>query len=131
MEYTDAEQFQAVLGEVMTRGENGAAATALKNAKLTVGFWYHGPELTLRLRGDEGGLTPTFGDDLAGTDVTFESSAEVGHRFWMGELNALMAIMNGQIKVTGSVGKAMPLLPAMPELQAIYREAYAAREALT
>jgi putative sterol carrier protein len=130
MEYTDAGQFQTVLNEVMARGENGAAATALKKAELAVGFWYHEPELRLQLRGSKDAVTYTFGEDLTGTDVTFESSAGVGHRFWMGELNALMAIMNGEIKVVGSMSKAMPLLPAMPELQAYYRVAYAARGTL-
>ena len=55
------------------------------------------------------------------TDVPADTKAEIalrmgadeGHKFWLGQLNMTAAMARRKVSITGSMGKAMKLLPAM------------------
>jgi hypothetical protein len=125
--FRDAQQAKEVIGAVGERARFGEAAKGLRDAGLVVAFVYHNPELTILMDGrsptpDGAYMTMTF-DTLEPTpDVIFESSGEVGNRFWQGRLDVPMALARGQVKAKGSINRALRLLPILPGLYELYRE---------
>lgn len=128
--FSSAQAFQAVLEEVLGTARDTAAARALAESGLRVGFSYHDPDLVMLLSAVPGQISAAFSGRPGGAaaDVTFSSSADTGHRFWMGELSVPTALALGQIRAAGRLTQALALLPLMPELQARYRAAYEARQ---
>jgi len=61
-------------------------------------------------------------NDGATPDVDMILSSEVGHRFWMKDLNVPLAIASRKIVAQGSVQKALKLLPALRPAFALYPE---------
>ncbi|GEM46377.1 hypothetical protein [Deinococcus cellulosilyticus] len=123
--YSSPESFQQVLTEVLSRSQHSDAAHNLRKAQMSVCFVYTQPELVLLMDGK----TPTdngdpirfqFGPVSSPPDVTFTQLGDVGHRFWSGSLNVPGALARGQIKASGSIAKALKLLPLMPPLFKTY-----------
>lgn len=125
-----AEQMRSVLDETLRRGQDSEAARGLARAGLTVAFAYRNPEVYLLMDGKApppGQAIGVHSGDAAVPDVTFALEADVGHRFWSGNLNVPQALARGQIRASGSIAGALKLLPLMPPLYAIYREVMAER----
>lgn len=60
--------------------------------------------------------------DASVADFKFQMSADDAHKFWLGKLNAPVAMAKRQIKVEGSVTKMLRLLPAIQPAYARYAE---------
>lgn len=58
----------------------------------------------------------------APVDVELFMSADDGHKFWLGDLNIPMAMARRKVKIEGSVGTLLGLLPAMRPAFGMYRE---------
>jgi putative sterol carrier protein len=58
----------------------------------------------------------------APVDVALFMSADDGHKFWLGELNIPMAMARRKVKIEGSVGTLLGLLPAMRPAFSMYRD---------
>ena len=54
-------------------------------------------------------------------EVDMFMSADDGHKFWLGELNIPMAMARKKIKIEGSVGVLLKLLPALQPAFGMYR----------
>ncbi len=124
--FASSQEMQDVLQAVLARGQDTDTARGLAKAGLTVAFVYEGPSVRLVMDGKNppGGQTIGFyfGEEAPTPDVTFGLNADVGHRFWAGNLNVPQALARGQIKAAGSIAKALKLLPLMPPLYATYRQ---------
>lgn len=124
--FANTQEMEDVLRAVLERGQDTETAHGLVKAGLTVAFVYTNPEVRLVMDGknppDGQTIGFYFGEDAPQPDVTFSLNADVGHRFWAGNLNVPQALARGQIKATGSIAKALKLLPLMPPLYALYRE---------
>jgi putative sterol carrier protein len=59
---------------------------------------------------------------VAPVDVALFMSADDGHKFWLGELNIPMAMARRKVKIEGSVGTLLGLLPAMRPAFSMYRD---------
>lgn len=55
-------------------------------------------------------------------DVALFMSADDGHKFWLGDLNIPMAMARRKVKIEGSVGTLLKLLPAMQPAFGMYRD---------
>lgn len=62
------------------------------------------------------------GADRERAEVILTMTAENAHLFWLGELNATIALARKRIKVKGSISKMMKLLPALGPAHMKYRE---------
>jgi putative sterol carrier protein len=58
----------------------------------------------------------------ARVDVQLFMSADDGHKFWLGDLNIPMAMARRKVRIEGSVGTLLGLLPAVRPAFAMYRE---------
>jgi hypothetical protein len=46
-------------------------------------------------------------------EIGLRMGADEGHKFWLGQLNMTAAMARRKVSITGSMGNAMKLLPAM------------------
>jgi putative sterol carrier protein len=58
----------------------------------------------------------------AQVDVQLFMTADDGHKFWMGDLNIPMAMARRKVKIEGSVGTLLKLLPAMQPAFGMYKD---------
>ncbi|WP_052326656.1 hypothetical protein [Deinococcus peraridilitoris] len=97
---------------------------SLLRAQAVVAFVHHEPELTLVLSGRGSSVEVNWELPPTPPDLIFElPTAEIAHRFWLGELNVMAAITSGQIRMRGNLLKAIALLPSAAGSQAAYRQA--------
>ena len=55
-------------------------------------------------------------------DVTLTMDADAGHKFWLGEYNVAYGLAKRKIKISGSAGTMMKLIPAMAPAFDRYRD---------
>lgn len=130
--YRDAQHLISILSALAERATSSEAARGLRDAELVVAFVYRNPDVTVLMDGrtpttDGSFMTMRFGSLEPPPDVTFESSADVGHAFWQGKLNVPLALARGQVKARGAIARALKLLPLLPPLYQMYREVLEAR----
>ncbi len=125
--YQSAEEFIEVLSEVADQVKNSPAAKSLQEASLVVAFVYRHPDFVVLMDGrspthDGSYMSMTFHQDLPEADVSFESSADVGHQFWSGHMDIPNALARGQVKAKGAITKALKLIPLLPPLYDVYNQ---------
>ena len=59
--------------------------------------------------------------DGAEAEIGLHMSADEGHKFWLGKLNLTAAMARRKVSISGSMGKALKLLPAMRPAFARYK----------
>ena len=121
--FRSTQELYAVMGALFDRlKEDPEIVARLLEGNLVVRFRWHDPEgeVTIDLR--RAPITYTFGPSDLPVDVEMEQSADVAHRFWLGELQVPRAIATRQVIARGSVAKALRLLPAIRPAFAVYRE---------
>lgn len=62
-------------------------------------------------------------------DVEMSMKADVAHRFWLGQVNLLIALTRRDIVARGPIPKVLKLLPIISPAYPIYREVVAEHEA--
>jgi len=128
--YRDAAELQEVLTRVFAYPYSGQEARELTRSGLSLAFSFHAPELEVLLDGRPDAATGEQPAVLFGTaarlapapDLRFLMSGEVAHRFWNGDLNIPAAMALGQVRLEGSLIRALSIAPMMPEMQRVYRE---------
>jgi len=65
--------------------------------------------------------TLTFDSDIE-PEIIVWSKSETTNKFWQGKLNTTVAMARGQVKLDGSVAKALGLLSKIKPLYAVYPE---------
>ncbi len=65
--------------------------------------------------------TLTFDSDVE-PEITVWSKSETTNKFWQGKLNTTVAMARGQVKLDGSVAKALGLLSKIKPLYAVFPE---------
>ncbi|WP_161881612.1 SCP2 sterol-binding domain-containing protein [Deinococcus alpinitundrae] len=120
---SSAAQLKAVLSEVYAPAGQDAQAGVLAARRLVVAFAFRNPDLHLVVDGRSGeAVVRTGGDDLPAADLTFHLAGDDIDQFWRGDLNPVAALSAGQLKIEGSLLTALVLAPALPGLQARYRQ---------
>ncbi len=117
-----AAQLQGILSEVYASAGSMPQAGVLGERRLVVAFAFRDPELRLTVDGRGGQAVIRVGEDAPVPDLTFQLAGEHIDRFWRGDLNAVAALAAGQLRIEGSLLTALALAPALPHLQAHYRE---------
>ena len=93
----------------------------LQKTELTVRFVFTDPEASITLVARSGEQSVHCGDCHELPDVQLSMSGDVAHRFWMGEINVMNAILTRQIVADGPLSKIMELKPLVKTATTIYR----------
>ncbi len=121
--FRTTEELYTVMGALFERlKDHPEIAPRLLEGNMVIRFRWRDPdgEVTIDLR--RAPITYTFGPSDLEPDVEMIQSADVAHRFWLGELSVPRAIATRQVIAKGSVPKALKLLPAIQPAFAIYWE---------
>ncbi|MDF1541138.1 MAG: SCP2 sterol-binding domain-containing protein [Candidatus Thorarchaeota archaeon] len=72
--------------------------------------------------GPDGKLGTLSFDSTAEPEITVWSTSETTNKFWQGKLNTTVAMAKGQVKMQGSIAKALGLLSKIKPLFKIFPE---------
>ena len=92
----------------------------LRTTELTVRFVFTDPEASITLVARGGEHSVHYGDCHEPPDVQLSMSGDVAHRFWLGEVNVMSAILTRQIVADGPLDKIMELKPLIKAAMEIY-----------
>ena len=119
--FESAEKLCRCLGgffELM--GNHPRTRKLLQTTELTVRFVFTDPEASITLVARSGEQSVHYGDYGESPDVQLSMSGDVAHRFWMGEINVMSAILTRQIVAEGPLDKIMELKPLIKAAMEIY-----------
>ena len=98
----------------------------LAKSQVVVRFDVEDPEvhMTINFRdpGPSGEIGTLTFDSEVEPEITVWSKSETTNKFWQGKLNTTVAMARGQVKLDGSVAKALGLLSKIKPLYAVYPE---------
>lgn len=94
----------------------------LLSSKLILKFVYREPDLsiTIDLTGDK--MVLTFNDNEKKPIVEMSMKADTAHKFWLGELNLVIALARREMVAKGPIPKILKLLPIIKPAYKIYPE---------
>jgi len=125
--FKDAEEMYRCFGALFERARfDPQIGPKIAKAGIIVRFEYTDPEgvITIDLKNEpkeEGAYATIYlGECDLSPDVVMKQSADFSHRFWHGKENAIAALATRKISASGSVQKALALLPAIRPLFRLY-----------
>jgi putative sterol carrier protein len=121
--FKDAGELKKVLGsffEELVKMEE--IKRPLLKAAMVIKFEYEDPSLSITI--DSRGEDVKFYYDSSepSPDVWMKMSADVAHKFWLGDINLPMAIARRQIVAKGEIPKILKLLPIVKPAYKLYPE---------
>ena len=125
--FESKEQFMEIFNKFWERAtQNTEIMEKLAKSQVVVRFDIEDPEvhMTINFRdpGPSGEIgTLTFDSDVE-PEITVWSKSETTNKFWQGKLNTTVAMARGQVKLDGSVAKALGLLSKIKPLYNVYPE---------
>jgi len=88
-----------------------------------VQYIYHKPEAKMTwMESDDGGIDVVFGETDLNPELIFEMDADIGHKFWLGEIELTPALARKQIESKGPLSKALKVVPQLKIWYPKYRE---------
>jgi putative sterol carrier protein len=125
--FENKEQLVEVFNEFWSRAlQEQEVMEKLKKSALVVRFDIDEPtvHITINFRDDPGDGsygTLSFDSDVT-PDLTVWSLSETTNKFWQGKLKTTVAMAKGQVKMEGSITKALGLLSKIKPLYKIFPE---------
>ncbi len=125
--FESKEQFQEIFNKFWEKATTySEIMEKLTKSQVVVRFDVEDPEvhMTINFRdpGPDGEIgTLTFDSDVE-PEISVWSKSETTNKFWQGKLNTTVAMARGQVKLDGSVAKALGLLSKIKPLYAVYPE---------
>jgi hypothetical protein len=116
--FASAEEAHRVVGEFFRRIAASKAGASVGDARIVAAFVFSDPAARIVLDGrsapPEGShFTVHVGNRGPAADVTFRMSSDEGERVFTGGVPIMVALMNGTVRASGALGKALPLVPAV------------------
>lgn len=121
--FKDAQDVYDHLGKVIADATNDEElGPALRRANTILRYEYSEPDSTITVRLQEGRPGDVnFGESELEPEVTMTMTADVAHRFWLGEVDLAVAMTKGQIRARGPVNKMLELVPLAKPVFPHYR----------
>lgn len=113
--FNDSDELGTVMKELwVTIADDSKISSPLLDSKLIVRFHYKEPDGQITIDCSDGeNMVIEWGDCVKQPVVEMFMQADVAHKFWMGEVNVPMYLLNGKMVAKGPVNKALALLPAI------------------
>lgn len=121
--FKSSDQLKEVLGGFFKKLTNDPKiGPQLLESKLVLKFVYHQPEaiITIDLSGKK--ALVVFDDDKKKGDLEIRIKGDTAHRFWLGDLNVIIAMAKRDITTKGPISKLLPLLPIVKPAFQLYKE---------
>ena len=113
--FNDSDELGTVMKELwVTIADDSKISSPLLDSKLIVRFHYKEPDGQITIDCSDGeNMVIEWGDCVKQPVVEMFMQADVAHKFWMGQVNVPMYLLNGKMEAKGPVNKALALLPAI------------------
>jgi putative sterol carrier protein len=121
--FKDADEVYAYIGRLFEElAEDDELAPKFRKANTIVQYQYREPEsqITVKLIEDEEGQVDC-GETTMEPEVVMTMDADTAHRFWLGNVNATVALARGQMKAKGPVAKILKMVPLVKPVFPRYR----------
>lgn len=121
--FKDADEFYTVMDELSKRLTADPQVVAqFERSKMVLRFRCFEPDAELVLDGRQNPATAYFGADgfQGRADLEIALKADLLHDMWLGRVRVRDAFMNGQIKTSGNVFKALQLAGLFRRAEALY-----------
>jgi len=121
--FTSSDDLQKKLGgffELLTK--DPAIGPKFKESKLIIKFNYKNPELSITADCSLPEIKLSFNDTVTKPEVEMFMDADTAHKFWLGEVNLVMALARRQMVVKGPIPRVLKLLPVIKPAYAMYKE---------
>lgn len=127
--FADANDVYATLGKMLEEVlDDEELGPKYSRADTVIRWVYTDPDALITVELREGArVRVEYGPTELQPEVTMTMAADVGHRFWLGELNVAVALTRGQIKVSGPADKILRLVPIAVRSFPRYRRLLAER----
>jgi hypothetical protein len=112
--FKDADDVYANLGLFMRQlAVDPEMTAALKRVDTTFQLRLRNPDsiLTVRTPGEDREAQVDLGETTLHPEVVLQLDADTAHQFWLGQLNAAVALAKGDIRTRGPVAKVLGLVP--------------------
>lgn len=117
--FTTADDIYECIGSLFTwAGEHKELAPKFKELGIVIRMSYTEPEAKITI--DTKTLEWTRGEDGRTPDVEFFMKGDVGHRFWLGKVNLLVALAKRDVVAKGPITKIMKILPILKPMYEHY-----------
>lgn len=115
--------YQALFDRLASHPEVGPA---LASSNIIIRFKVQEPEglvtINCREKPAEKGkyISYTLGESTLEPDLTILSTSDFCHKFWLGKVDIVSALLSGKAKATGNFSKAMKLMPVLKAVFNLY-----------
>lgn len=121
--FKNSDELRRVLGGFFKQLTSDPQIGAkLKESKLIIKFNYKNPELAITANCSLPDIALSFNDPETKPEVEMFMDADMAHKFWLGEVNLVMAVARRQMVVKGPIPRVLKLLPVIKPAYAMYRE---------
>jgi putative sterol carrier protein len=125
--FESKEQFKEVFNKFWERAVTFTEIIEkLAKSQVVVRFDVEDPEVHMTINFRDPGPNGEIGTLMFDSDVDPEikvwSKSETTNKFWQGKLNTTVAMARGQVKLDGSVAKALGLLSKIKPLYSVFPE---------
>lgn len=94
--------------------------TAFAKSGVVLKLRFHDPDTVMVVDMVKGEVRP--GDPKEPATVEISTTGDVGHRFWLGQVNISLALMKGEMRAKGPIDKIIKLVPLARQVFPKYRE---------
>ncbi|MEW6473121.1 MAG: SCP2 sterol-binding domain-containing protein [Actinomycetota bacterium] len=116
----EKEVYQYLGGVFQLCFKDAALAEEFGRVGITIRLNYTEPESSIWVNFGTGQVD--FGTSTMPVDAEMSMTADTGHKFWLGKLNATTAMAKGQMRAKGPVPKILKLLPIAKKVFPLYRQ---------
>ena len=119
--FGSSEELQKVLGgffEELVEVED--IRNSLLKGGMVIRFDYEQPSLSITIDSRNNNIDFLYDDKEMKPDVEIKMKADIAHKFWMGQVNLMMAIARRQIIAKGQIPKVLKLLPVVKPAYKLY-----------
>jgi hypothetical protein len=121
--FKDSAELQKILGgffELLIK--DPVIGGKFKDSKLVIKFNYTNPELSITANCALPEIKLSFNDTATRPEVEMFMQADVAHKFWLGEINLVMAVARRQMIVKGPIPRILKLLPVIKPAYQMYKD---------
>lgn len=117
--FTGPDEVYTYLSELWRNAfKDEELAKKLASSGLRLRLNYTDPASTITV--DLPGQSVIDGENTDPVDISLFMAADTAHRFWLGKVNASVALAKGTVRVKGPVPSLLKLVPNLKELFPIY-----------
>ena len=121
--FKNSDELQKILGgffNVLVK--DPVIGGKLKDSRLVIKFNYTNPDLSITADCSQADTKLTYNDTVTKPEVEMFMQADVAHKFWLGEVNLVMAVARRQMVVKGPIPRILKLLPVIKPAYQMYKD---------